>query len=452
MATTISPLPSEAATAIKTAAFTALGTQASGSTHLAIAPGVLAAGTVLRAVDRQITLRHDAALVFVDGMPQANWGHPCRYQFFDAASHALVQDEPALFPPDINHPELGMEIFHAPLATSRVGSPTIFQRVSLATLLGGGHLTLGPSEDRFALLWTSQISNRRHLEDLEFAWRTLTDIYGFAADHILVLCFDGTINATDTGGSIGNWVGDNTPYRMQVHASATAANLTAAFATLAGKLKSSDLLFIHTNNHGSPSGMCVDGSTVVTTAQWGTMLATLPAFDSLVVTMEQCFSGTFQGATLNNSSAARTVFASAVSADKSSDGAAHFDPWALALISALAGSSPAGAALAADPDTNNDGMVSIKEACDYAQAHDTGADDNPQYADKPAGCGTGIHLGVPSTPSVISSIQKFLAQQVGPVHIPIPDPGPEHVLSNPATLQQAQALGAVAKAATRFHA
>jgi hypothetical protein len=43
---------------------------------------------------------------------------------------------------------------------------------------------------------------------------------------VYVLCYDGTISATDVGaGGIGNWYGDNTAYQMKVHASATTANL-----------------------------------------------------------------------------------------------------------------------------------------------------------------------------------------------------------------------------------
>ena len=88
-------------------------------------------------------------------------------------------------------------------------------------------------EQRYALLWTSQISLLRHVEDLDFLWRTLVNLYGFNPDNVYVLCYDGTIGATDVGsGGVGNWCGDNTPYQMKVHASATTANLQSVFNDL----------------------------------------------------------------------------------------------------------------------------------------------------------------------------------------------------------------------------
>ena len=73
------------------------------------------------------------------------------------------------------------------------------------------------AEQRYAILWTSQISNRRHVEDLEFFWRTLVNVAGFNPANIYVLCYNGTISATDVSGSIGNWYGNNTPYQMKVY-------------------------------------------------------------------------------------------------------------------------------------------------------------------------------------------------------------------------------------------
>ena len=66
----------------------------------------------------------------------------------------------------------------------------------------------------------------------------------------------------------------------------------------------------------------------------------------------------------------------------------------MALIEAITGSTPAGGALPSKPNPNFDGLVSVKAACDWAKANDTGSDDDPQYADQPAGVGSNIFLGV----------------------------------------------------------
>ena len=168
-----------------------------------------------------------------------------------------------------------------------------------------------------------------------------------------MLCYDGTIDSTDFhGANIANWVGDGTAYQMQVNASATKANLQSTLTTISNRMNADSLLFVHTNNHGSPSGLCVDNSAVVTPAEWSTMLDGMKSFGTLVVTMEQCYSGAFLQPTLDHSKASRTSFASAVPADKVSAGASHFDQWAQTWFEAVNGATAYGASLAHNPDTN----------------------------------------------------------------------------------------------------
>lgn len=390
----LKPLGPNVAAIIREAALASLVPAQSATTHLSISPHVFPAGYTFNLVDQKLAVREEAALVFVDRLPRANWGHSCTYQFYDSTSGRLLYQQDALFPPNLGGGAL-LEAFHAPVAalklptlevpkTPIVHRPFPFQVPFAAQV----------SEQRYAILWTSQISDLRHVEDLEFLWRALVNLYGFSASNIYVLCYNGTIGAVDVSGSVGNWAGNNTPYQMKVYASATTANLQSVFNTLATKIRPKDLLLIHTNNHGSTTGLCVDNSSVITPAQFGTMLSGLPACRSLVVTMEQCFSGAFQSSVLSKSSATNTVFASAVPADKSSDGAAHFDPWAEAWIEAITGATPAGGALPSKPTPNFDGLVSIKASCDWAKANDTGPDDDPQYADQPPGVGSNIFLGV----------------------------------------------------------
>ncbi len=397
------PIGPDVAAIIKRHALATLSQQQAGTMRLSISPHVLPAGHTFNLVDTKMTVRQQAALVFVDHMPQANWGHACTYRFYDPTTGESLYQEDAIFPPNLGG-ETSLEVFHEPIFHVPVTHSALADYVSRPRILPTASQVL---EQRYAILWTSQISNLRHVEDLEFLWRALVNVYGFSPSNIYVLCYNGTIGAVDVSGAVGNWAGNNTPYQMQVHSSATTANLQTVFNTLAAKLKPKDLLLIHTNNHGSTTGLCVDNSSVITPTQFGTMLSGLPAYRSLVVTMEQCFSGAFQGPVLAKSTATNTVFASAVSADKSSDGAAHFDPWALAWIEAIAGTTAAGAALSSPPPHNLDGMVSMKASCDWAKANDTGSDDNPQYGDKPPGCGSSIFLGItPSLPTQVGDVNR----------------------------------------------
>jgi hypothetical protein len=396
MAPQLAPIRVDVSATIQRIALSSLPPALVGKANLSISPVVFPAQHVFNLVDTKLVVKQDAALVFVDLKPQANWGHPCTYQFYDPNTGALLYSENALFPPNLAG-DTPLQVFHQPIV---MGAPTAHRLDDVAKLVDALPpnyalpLVSDAAQQRYAILWTSQISDLRHVEDLEFFWRALVNVYGFSASNIYVLCYNGTIGAVNVTGAVGNWAGNNTPYQMKVFASATTANMQMVFNDLAAKLKPKDLLVIHTNNHGAPSGLCVDNSTVITPTQFGTMLSGLPAFRDLIVTMEQCYSGAFQSPVLAKSTAVNTVFASAVDANTESDGAAHFDPWALALVESLVSATPAGASLPSKPNPNLDGLVPIKAACDWAKANDTGPDDDPQYGDKPAGCGSWMTLGV----------------------------------------------------------
>src|SRR6187402_514959 len=110
------------------------------------------------------------------------------------------------------------------------------------------------------------------------------------------------------------------------------------------------------------------------------MLGGMKAFGTLVVTMEQCYSGAFLQPTLDHSQASRTSFASAVPADKVSAGDWHFDQWARTWFEAVNGKTAYGASLAHNPDTNSSGKVSAREAFDYSDAYFyANPYDDPQY-------------------------------------------------------------------------
>jgi Peptidase C13 family len=410
---------------IRARAFSALTPRTAADTHLSLVPRIYPKGHVLRLVDRRIRVPADAVLVFVDQMPGANFGHPCRYQFYSPTDGQLVGVQEALFPPDVADPQTELDHFHAPLAVETV-PPLVYEAIDWSRVRPWPWLL---DDNRFALLFTSQISNRRHVEDLEFAYRILTHRFGFPSSHIRVLCYDGTIGATDANAAaMATWVGDGTPYEMQVSASATKANLQSTLTSLSKQMNASSLLFVHTNNHGSPTGLCIDNSTVLTPSEWGTMLDGMKGFGTLVVTMEQCYSGAFSQSTLDHSKADRTSFASAVPADKVSAGASHFDPWAQVWLESVNGATAYGASLSHDPDANGDGRISVREAFDYSDTYDPAGGDDPQYADSPVGCGHHIHLTkAPSLVDIIRELSKTVkaVEQRLVRRPPLPDPAPD---------------------------
>jgi hypothetical protein len=418
-----SSVPEHVLAQCRAESFAALTPAAAATTHLSIVPRMLTRGSRLRLVNQTITVPDDSVLVFVDEMPGANFAHPCRYRFHSPTDGQLLREVPAQFPPEVADARLLPELFHAPLhrvVTDRPVLQELIKPYPWPWLLD--------DDNRFALLFTSQISNRRHVEDLELAWRVLRHQLGFPASHIYVLCYDGTIGATDaTSAQMAKWVGDNTPYQMKVRDSATKDHLQDTLDIIGRRMNSKSLLFVHTNNHGATNGLCIDNSSVLTATEWGSMLAGLPKFGQLVVTMEQCYSGAFLQPTLDHSTAEATAFASAVPATKVSAGDAHFDPWARTWFEALNDATAYGANLPGDPDTNNNGRVSVRETFDYSDTYDTASYDDPQYGDSPTGCGRYIYLTRrPTLADILAEITKRLVAVDTVIHKgpPLPDPDP----------------------------
>jgi hypothetical protein len=425
---------------VQAEAFAALTPERSAAHHLGVVPRTLARGHVLRLVDREIVVPDNAVVVFEDQMPGANFAHPCRYLFHSPTDGALLGTALAEFPPEVADPVLKPDYFHEPLKLSTT-LPAVYGRIDWATL---PHFPWLVDDNRFALLWTSQISNRRHVEDIEFAYRILRHKFGFPAANIYVLCYDGTIGSTDfSGADMATWVGDNTAYQMQVTDSATKANLQSTLDTISARMDGDSLLFVHTNNHGSPTGLCVDNSSVLTPAEWSTMLDGMGPFGTLIVTMEQCFSGAFLQPTLDHSRASRTSFASAVPADKVSAGDWHFDQWARTWFEAVNAATAYGASLGHQPDTNADERVSVREAFNYSDAYEyANSYDDPQYGDTPSGCGSSIYLTkAPTLADIIKEIlQRYRAIQKVVIKHPIPDPPPDWASKLLETPEVAEAL------------
>lgn len=425
---------------VRAEAYAAITPERAAVHHLGLVPRALPRGHVLRLVDREIEVPHDAVVVFEDQMPGANFGHPCRYLFHSPEDGSLISTAEAQFPPEVSDRVLRPDYFHEPLKLSET-LPSVYGRIDWGKL---HHFPWLVDDNRFALLWTSQISNRRHIEDTEFAYRILRHKFGFPAANIYVLCYDGTIGSTDfSGADMATWVGDGTAYQMQIHDAASQANLEATLTEISGRMDQDSLLFVHTNNHGSTAGLCIDNSSVVTPAAWATTLDGMDAFGTLVVTMEQCYSGAFLQPTIDHSRAARTSFASAVPADKVSAGDGHFDQWARTWLEAVNGSTAFGASLAHQPDTNADGRVSAREAFNYSDAYEyANPYDDPQYGDEPVGCGSSIYLTkAPTLADVIKELlERYRAIEKVVSKHPIPDPPPEWASKLLVSLDAAEAL------------
>ena len=377
---------------IKTHAFSLLSFRERKTTNLHLDAEIYRRGEIIGPEFQKIRAERDSILVFADDDPFANFGHRCRYLLYDAKTGDFDAERPARFPPvrDVREPRKLIP-FHEP--KKFIADPNLFRirwpiwRCPLFWRKG----------TRYAILF-SGMSNKRHLNDMEFLYRTLIDIYGFSPSHIQVLTYDGTLNTQD--GVQTTWPGDGTAYRIQVNDQGNRAAFEGAIDSLKGKLKADDTILIHCNNHGDYDGT-PGTSYLCTYPSWGqyynadfsAKIAELPHFRQLIVMLEQCNSGGFNNSIIANSPADATSVASAAIESQSSyvtaDG--NWDPFARDWIAAQAGHDAFGAALAFNPDSNGNGKVEASEAFNYADAVKD-ARDSPNFSQSSA-AGGAIGLG-----------------------------------------------------------
>lgn len=331
--------------------------------NLYIQEEILPSGTIIQSQRQEIFLEQNTVLVFADDAPGFNWSHPCHYLLYELERPSIKQ-VPAQLPPYLTEIPESYQMFHEQFPIPTEETTWNVPR------------SPGPSQEArkgngYAVLF-SGASNNRHLNDLEFLYRTLMDVYGYLEDNIYVLNFDGTLNYAGNPKPVSNWPGDNTPYRIKVNAAGTKSELENVLDDLKLRLREQDSVFIHTSNHGyhdsTESLLIAYSPPDYSASDFAAKLATFPQFDSLNVMMEQCNSGGFNAPLVSASPARKTSVASACEELRPSKGGPHFDPFARDWIAAMNGSDPYGAPLSFNPDTDGNGGVTVQEAFSYASA------------------------------------------------------------------------------------
>lgn len=370
--------------------------EAEGNINLYLYDEVLNTGEKLRVFNQEIYLSRDTAFVLADLAPQYNWAHPCQWCLHNAETGELDIKIDASLPPFriFLNPE-SLEVFHAPIQLIDTKTRRVNWEHNTKSQLNAFSNHKG---ERYAILFSGNSSNR-HVNDIEFLYRTLIDMYNFNPANIYVLNYDGTINYNRFPKPVRKWPGDNTPYRMVVNGKGTRDAFQATLATLAAQIRPEDLLFIHTNDHGAGPGNGVNDYCLCTydANEWVAYyvndfvsdLSALPRFNVLIVMMEQCRSGGFINPIINKTPALLTHVATAVQASDYSLGGTDFDPFAEDWIASIAGQYPDGSGLAQVVDTDSDGRISASEAFTYANAvHHPG--DTPTSAEIPSGASTWV--------------------------------------------------------------
>ena len=346
-------------------------------------------------LEKEVIAKDKTGMVFADLAPEYNWAHPCKYFLYSIDTNKVIDKFDAEFPPtDFYSKYDNYEPFHQPIKLNNIIADRKSKAKNIPFL---SNIFSNAPGDRYAILF-SGMSNNRHTNDLEFLYRTLIDLYEFDPNNIYVLNHDGTINYDGSPKPIGNWPGDNTPYRMPVSDQGSKVAFENVFNILKTKLKKDDLLFIHANNHGGYSNQsylcCYPNWGRYYSSDFANKLSSLPQITSLIVMMEQCHSGGFSNPIISKSPALRTHFAAACEWDRSSIGGQNFDPFAYDWIASVTGQYADGSALQQTVDTNSDNRISAKEAFEYSDAVHHSYD-TPNSIDSPTGYGAYLFLGIP---------------------------------------------------------
>jgi hypothetical protein len=342
-------------------------------------------GTPLGPALQRLRAPRDCVLVFADDHPLRNFAHDCRYFLYDATTGDFFGELNASFPPYGLRIPVGYERFHyvvpnEPLQGSSFGIPHPPAVVLPVT-----------SGRRHAILFSGS-NELRQLNTLEFCYRTLVDHFGFATGDIHVLFADGTLR--DPSGNVPCWSGGDgkSQLTMGVAGKAEGRADKKAFKKVLKKLKlhADDLLFIHTEGHGSNDG--TEGTLVTydsahfSATDFGKALKALPKHRALIVMMGQCNAGGFNDQVIAASKAAQTTIASAVSLGQASVATVGgiWNAFACNWIAAQLGFEPDGVT-PVNADANGDDMIEAQEAFDYAVAanknNPPGSQDDPVQKD-----------------------------------------------------------------------
>ena len=287
-------------------------------------------------------------------------------------------------------------------------------------LISGGRAPIQAQtagDSLYAVLWCGNSDYYVYVNDMEFAFKTLVNDYGYNRDNILVLLKGGGwYNLDGEGGS-------------DVDFAATKANIDTVFARLKRVVTQGDIVFFYATDHGYyENSDCNDAG--LRGYNWDNDLISeediagyLGGLDSptrrvtKILLFNTCDAGGMipelkdLESPLMISTASKACEAahyddrSCTQAPTSCDYSAYSFWW----FTAMHWTDP-GDTIVSTADANNDGYVTIKEASDYATANDEYAQDDaspkehPVYYDKNCLSGTITTLGgmLPNLPKIIA--------------------------------------------------
>ena len=320
---------------------------------------------------------------FVDDMPYGNWSHPCRYVYVDCDS-GNVSIHNLFMPP------LGLDLI--PLIEKKVKSaPLLYDGIKMKRhhkALANSSLDNYTYSNNYAVILSGGVAPQsnyiRYWNDCAAIFSTLVNVYGYNKDHIYVLMSDGTNPAFDRCTNYGY---DSSPLDLDgdgfndIQYAATRSNVFSVFNQLSSILTNDNNLFIYTMDHGETSGnhsyLCLWNGEKLFDYEFGNLLSTINA-NTINICMGQCKSGGF----IDDLTNSKYVIATACKDDEDSHslydyGCDGYDAFVFYWTAAVTGEYPDGSSVNAD--INGDGYVSMREAFEFANSHDT-KNETPQFS------------------------------------------------------------------------
>lgn len=390
----------------KTVETSVLGGNVDGIT-VYVSKKILPGGSTIKTmVADEVSPQAASWFFFIDDAPFASWSHPCRYVYVDAATGAnTVQHK--VMPPQLNDMEalvtqqvhVSGPLFNFPRTRSGIA---LRSDNSYAVIINGG----GNPEWNWNRYWNHCAA----------VYSILVNTYRFPKDHIYVLMSDGTNPAADmrfiNGGYTSSPLDLDGDGSADVQYAATKQNISTVFNILSRKLTSADNLFIYTTDHGyqidgTHVGMCLWNENI-TDVEFAREIDKVNA-RSINICMMQCHSGGFMDDLRRNNRIITTSCTQDQGATARPPDFAYSE-FAYHWISAVAGKTPYGVRVYAD--ANGDGVVSMREAFEYAKRMDQWKKtETPQYSSTPSSLGTRLSLRGPihfiSGPSTICAEGRY---------------------------------------------
>lgn len=324
--------------------------------------------------------------IFIDEHPFQNWWHDCKYIFINSTD-GNIKVINMKYPPNLLEMDVVQEkkvkkgiLFDINELKKQTTKSTSSMENNWAVIISGGG---------------SKYSNHeRYWNDCSAIYSSLIHIYGYRKDRIKVLISDGTNPDSDRLLINGGY--DSSPLDLDgdglpdIEYAATKNNLKAVFNNLGQTLSDKDNLFIFTTDHGGSIGgnstMVLWNNEIIYDYEFSNLLNSIKA-NTINIVMEQCYSGGF----IDDLKKDSRVIATACKSDEVSYATSDrtYNEFVYHWISAVTGKMPNGTKVNAD--TNNDGIISMSEAFNYARSKDK-EKETPQYSSTPINLGEILSL------------------------------------------------------------